>query len=41
MDEFGLSRADALRKLVTNALSGAGYLTLRELDEESAIDGTA
>lgn len=39
--DSGLSRPDALHKLVTDALTGAGYLELHEIDEDVEVEGSA
>ena len=41
MADSGLSRPDALQKLVADALMGAGYLGLREIDEDGEVAGSA
>lgn len=41
MADSGLSRPDALHMLVTDALMGAGYLDLHEIDEDGEVEGSA
>lgn len=41
MADSGLSRPDALHRLVTDALMGAGHLRLHEIDEDGEVEGSA